>query len=82
MAIKNRLVAGALLAMCVSTASAQTVDGRNYDGLLDCKNGSRLPLQRVGHLHYYNNYQLGCADGWDTHPDRLFLHGEPSRQNR
>lgn len=27
--------------------------------------GSRLPLQRGGHLHYYNNYQTGCADGWD-----------------
>jgi len=29
--------------------------------------GSRLPLQRGGHLHYMNNYQDNCtsADGWD-----------------
>ena len=27
--------------------------------------GSRLPLQRGGNLHYCNNYQVGCADGWD-----------------
>lgn len=25
--------------------------------------GSRLPLQRGGHLHYMNNYQKGCEDG-------------------
>lgn len=28
--------------------------------------GSRLPLQRGGHLHYMNNYQDGCQDGWDV----------------
>ncbi len=28
--------------------------------------GSRLPLQRGGYLHYCNNYQLGCEDGWDV----------------
>lgn len=28
--------------------------------------GSRLPLQRGGYLHYYNNYVLGCEDGWDV----------------
>lgn len=27
--------------------------------------GSRLPLQRGGHVHYYNNYMKGCEDGWD-----------------
>ncbi len=29
--------------------------------------GSRLPLQRGGHLHYMNNYMDNCtnADGWD-----------------
>ena len=27
--------------------------------------GSRLPLQRGGHVHYYNNYMRGCEDGWD-----------------
>ena len=27
--------------------------------------GSRLPLQRGGHVHYYNNYMLDCEDGWD-----------------
>ena len=28
--------------------------------------GSRLPLQRGGYLHYMNNYQYGCEDGWDV----------------
>ena len=28
--------------------------------------GSRLPLQRGGHMHYMNNYQKGCEDGWDV----------------
>lgn len=28
--------------------------------------GSRLPLQRGGYLHYCNNYLLGCEDGWDV----------------
>lgn len=28
--------------------------------------GSRLPLQRGGYLHYYNNYMVGSADGWDV----------------
>ncbi len=27
--------------------------------------GSRLPLQRGGHVHYMNNYQENCEDGWD-----------------
>ena len=27
--------------------------------------GSRLPLQRGGHVHYMNNYQEDCQDGWD-----------------
>lgn len=27
--------------------------------------GSRLPLQRGGHVHYMNNYQSNCQDGWD-----------------
>lgn len=30
--------------------------------------GSRLPLQRGGHVHYYNNYMKGCEDGWDIRP--------------
>ena len=28
--------------------------------------GSRLPLQRGGYLHYYNNYMVGSEDGWDV----------------
>ena len=27
--------------------------------------GSRLPLQRYGHLHYMNNYMTGASDGYD-----------------
>lgn len=27
--------------------------------------GSRLPLQRGGHVHYMNNFINGCADGYD-----------------
>lgn len=27
--------------------------------------GSRLPLQRGGNVHYMNNYQEECQDGWD-----------------
>lgn len=27
--------------------------------------GSRLPLQRGGNVHYMNNMQEGCSDGWD-----------------
>ena len=27
--------------------------------------GSRLPLQRGGHVHYMNNYQVNAQDGWD-----------------
>lgn len=27
--------------------------------------GSRLPLQRGGHVHYMNNYINGCSDGYD-----------------
>ncbi len=26
--------------------------------------GSRLPMQRYGFIHYYNNYMLGCQDGY------------------
>lgn len=26
--------------------------------------GSRLPQQRGGHMHYYNNYMKGCQDGY------------------
>lgn len=26
--------------------------------------GSRLPQQRGGHMHYYNNYMLNCEDGY------------------
>lgn len=26
--------------------------------------GSRLPMQRYGHLHYMNNYIVNCQDGW------------------
>lgn len=33
--------------------------------------GSRLPLQRGGKLHFYNNYMLGCADGWDVRPNAV-----------
>lgn len=28
--------------------------------------GSRLPLQRGGYLHYANNFQENCEDGWDV----------------
>lgn len=28
--------------------------------------GSRLPLVRHGHHHYFNNYQYGCEDGLDV----------------
>ena len=31
----------------------------------DGKQGSRLPLQRGGSVHYMNNYQNECLDGWD-----------------
>lgn len=27
--------------------------------------GSRLPLQRGGHMHFCNNYMENCKDGWD-----------------
>lgn len=27
--------------------------------------GSRLPLQRGGNVHYMNNYQVAAQDGWD-----------------
>lgn len=40
------------------TISAHHNMYRNIDG-------SRLPLQRGGHVHYLNNYQEGCSDGWD-----------------
>ena len=31
--------------------------------------GSRLPLQRFGHMHYCNNYQDNCGDGYDIRKD-------------
>lgn len=33
--------------------------------------GSRLPLQRFGHMHYCNNYQLNCEDGYDIRKDAI-----------
>lgn len=36
-----------------------------HHNFLDNIQGSRLPLQRGGHLHYMNNYQYQCEDGWD-----------------
>ena len=30
--------------------------------------GARLPLQRGGYLHYFNNYMVGSEDGWDLRP--------------
>lgn len=33
--------------------------------------GSRLPLQRGGHLHYCNNYIVGSADGWDVRTEAV-----------
>lgn len=37
-----------------------------HHNYFDSINGSRLPLQRGGHVHYMNNYQRSCADGWDV----------------
>lgn len=39
-----------------------TMHHNHYENI----DGSRLPLQRGGHLHYLNNYQNNCskADGW------------------
>ena len=37
-----------------------------HHNFLDNIQGSRLPLQRGGHLHYMNNYQNQCEDGWDV----------------
>ena len=36
-----------------------------HHNFLENIQGSRLPLQRGGNLHYMNNYQKGCEDGWD-----------------
>lgn len=36
-----------------------------HHNFFDQIEGSRLPLQRGGHIHYYNNYMRGCEDGWD-----------------
>lgn len=36
-----------------------------HHNFFDNIQGSRLPLQRGGHVHYYNNYMRGCEDGWD-----------------
>lgn len=36
-----------------------------HHNFFDQIEGSRLPLQRGGHVHYYNNYMRGCEDGWD-----------------
>ena len=36
-----------------------------HHNFFDKIEGSRLPLQRGGHIHYYNNYMRGCEDGWD-----------------
>ena len=36
-----------------------------HHNFFDKIEGSRLPLQRGGHVHYYNNYMRGCEDGWD-----------------
>ena len=33
--------------------------------------GSRLPLQRGGHMHYCNNYMVNCEDGWDVREDAI-----------
>ena len=37
-----------------------------YENMPD---GSRLPLQRYGHMHYCNNYQYKCGDGYDIRKD-------------
>lgn len=39
-----------------------------HHNFLENIQGSRLPLQRGGNLHYMNNYQSGCEDGWDVRP--------------
>lgn len=33
--------------------------------------GSRLPLQRGGYLHYCNNYMVGSEDGWDVRTEAV-----------
>jgi uncharacterized repeat protein (TIGR02543 family) len=47
-------------------------DSDNYDRTVTMHHnvfenivGSRLPLQRYGHLHYVNNYMLNASDGYD-----------------
>ena len=47
-------------------------DSDNYDrtitmhhNMFENISGSRLPLQRYGHLHYMNNYMTGASDGYD-----------------
>lgn len=37
-----------------------------HHNYFDSIQGSRLPLQRGGHLHYMNNYQRQTQDGWDV----------------
>lgn len=37
-----------------------------HHNFFDKIQGSRLPLQRGGYLHYYNNYMRDCEDGWDV----------------
>lgn len=36
-----------------------------HHNYLDNIEGSRLPLQRGGNLHYCNNFMDNCQDGWD-----------------
>ncbi len=33
--------------------------------------GSRLPKQRGGYLHYYNNYMIGSENGWEVDKDAI-----------
>lgn len=33
--------------------------------------GARLPLQRGGYLHYFNNYMVGSEDGWDVRTEAV-----------
>lgn len=42
-----------------------------HHNFFDNIQGSRLPLQRGGHVHYYNNYMKGCEDGWDVRPGAI-----------
>ena len=42
-----------------------------HHNFLENIQGSRLPLQRGGHMHYMNNYQKGCEDGWDVRTESV-----------